>query len=72
MKALWQIILAILWRLRPVQALEVNLSDIIQIGLSMFADDEEVEDLFRDPAYRQTIAAALAALPPTTEQKSGG
>ena len=29
MKALWQIILQFLWRLRPVQALEVNLRDAI-------------------------------------------
>ena len=60
MKALWQIILAILWRLRPVQALEVNLRDIIEMGLAMFADDLGVEDLAADPAYRATIAAALA------------
>jgi len=60
MKALWQIILAILWRLRPVQALEVNLRDVIEIGLSLFADDLEVETLSADPHYRREIAAALA------------
>jgi hypothetical protein len=60
MKALWQIILAILWRLRPVQALEVNLRDIIEIGLHLFGDDLSVEELASDPAYRAATAAALA------------
>jgi hypothetical protein len=59
MKALWQIILAILWRLRPVQALEANLSDVIAMGLAMFADDNGLEDLAEDAAYRSTLAAAL-------------
>src|SRR6218665_1845621 len=57
MNALWQIILQILWRLRPVQALEVNLHDVIQKGLAMFADD--IDALSADPAYRRTIAAAM-------------
>ncbi|RYZ11762.1 MAG: hypothetical protein EOO70_09510 [Myxococcaceae bacterium] len=59
MKALWQIILQFLWRLRPVQALEVNLRDVITMGLALFADDLELEALATDKAYRQTIAAAL-------------
>ncbi len=59
MKALWQIILAILWRLRPVQALEVNLRDVIDIGLTMFADDLALDDITHDPAYRATLAAAF-------------
>ncbi len=59
MKALWQIILAILWRLRPVQALEVNLRDVIDIGLAMFADDLALDDITHDPAYRSTLAAAF-------------
>jgi len=59
MKALWQIILTILWRLRPVQALEANLSDVIAMGLAMFADDNGLEDLAEDAAYRSTLAAAL-------------
>ncbi len=59
MKALWQIILAILWRLRPVQALEVNLRDVIDIGLAMFADDLALDDITYDPAYRSTLAAAF-------------
>ena len=57
MKALWQIILAILWRLRPVQALEANLSDVIAMGLAMFSDD--IEALAADLTYRRTIAAAM-------------
>jgi hypothetical protein len=57
MKSLWQIILSILWRLRPVQALEVNLNDVITMGLALFADD--IEDLAQDPAYRSTLAAAF-------------
>jgi hypothetical protein len=57
MKSLWQIILSILWRLRPVQALEVNLNDVITMGLALFADD--LEDLAQDPAYRSTLAAAF-------------
>ncbi|RYD98442.1 MAG: hypothetical protein EOP61_15570 [Sphingomonadales bacterium] len=59
MKALWQIILQFLWRLRPVQALEVNLRDAITAGLALFADDLELEALATDRTYRQTIAAAL-------------
>ncbi len=59
MKALWQIILAILWRLRPVSALEVNLRDVIDIGLAMFADDLALDDITHDPAYRSTLAAAF-------------
>ncbi len=59
MKALWQIILAILWRLRPVSALEVNLRDVIDMGLAMFADDLSLDDITHDPAYRSTLAAAF-------------
>ena len=59
MKALWQIILQILWRLRPVQALEVNLRDVIDMGLAMFADDLALDDITHDPAYRSTLAAAF-------------
>ncbi len=59
MKALWQIILAILWRLRPVQALEANLAHIIQLCLGMFSDEDAIDDLTFDPAYSQTIAAAF-------------
>ncbi|RYG32553.1 MAG: hypothetical protein EON93_11035, partial [Burkholderiales bacterium] len=59
MKALWQIILAILWRLRPVQALEVNLHDIIQLGFQIFTEDDDLARLGADLAYRRTIAAAM-------------
>ncbi len=59
MKALWQIILAILWRLRPVQALEANLAHVIQLCLGMFSDEDAIDDLTFDPAYSQTIAAAF-------------
>ena len=59
MKALWQIILTILWRLRPVQALEVNLRDVIDMALAMFADEAAIDDITHDPAYRNTLAAAF-------------
>ena len=59
MKALWQIILTILWRLRPVQALEVNLRDVIDMALAMFADEAAIDDITHDPAYRSTLAAAF-------------
>ena len=60
MNALWQIILRILWRLRPVTALEVNLHDVIEIGLALFTWDSELDRLTNDPAYRRLIAPALA------------
>jgi len=49
MNALWQIILRILWRLRPVTALEVNLHDVIEIGFSLITDDEDRQDLIHVP-----------------------
>ncbi|RYZ06590.1 MAG: hypothetical protein EON61_13725 [Alphaproteobacteria bacterium] len=60
MNALWQIILRILWRLRPVTALEVNLHDVIEIGFALFTSDIELDRLTNDPAYRRLIAPALA------------
>ena len=49
MNALWQIILRILWRLRPVMALEVNLRDVIAVGFALITDDEDRHDLIHDP-----------------------
>ncbi|RYY97694.1 MAG: hypothetical protein EON61_20040, partial [Alphaproteobacteria bacterium] len=60
MNALWQIILRILWRLRPVTALEVNLRDVIAVGFSLIADDEDRHDLVHDPEARRIVAPALA------------
>ena len=60
MNALWQIILQILWRLRPVSALEMNLHDIIALGFQIFTSDEELDDLAHNPARRAIIAPALA------------
>ena len=60
MNALWQIILRILWRLRPVMALEVNLRDVIAVGFSLITDDEDRHDLIHDPEARRIVAPALA------------
>ena len=59
MNALWQIILRVLWRLRPVSALEVNIGDVIEIGLAMFQDDDEIAYLFDHPDHCAHLAAAL-------------
>ena len=60
MNALWQIILRILWRLRPVTALEVNLRDAIEIGFVLFTHDHAFADVCASPARRARLAAALA------------
>ncbi|RYZ15273.1 MAG: hypothetical protein EOO70_07065 [Myxococcaceae bacterium] len=60
MNALWQIILRILWRLRPVTALEVNLHDVIEIGFALFTSYIELDRPTNDPAYRRLITPALA------------
>ena len=59
MNALWQIILRILWRLRPVTALEVNLHDVIEIGFAMFTHDYAFADVCADPARLSRVAAAM-------------
>jgi len=60
MYELSQIILWILWTLRPAMAVEANLIDIIASGFGMFADDEELLWLSAHPANSATIAAAFA------------
>ena len=44
-----QIILWILWRLRPVLAAEANLVDIIAAGFRLFEDDETLRMMDEDP-----------------------
>jgi hypothetical protein len=55
-----QIILWILWRLRPVMAVEANLVDILQSGFALFRDDETLRMMADDPDYCATVTAALA------------
>jgi hypothetical protein len=55
-----QIILWILWRLRPVMAAEANLVDIIATGFRLFEDDETLRMMAEDPDYCATVTAALA------------
>ena len=55
-----QIILWILWRLRPVMAVEANLVDILQSGFALFSDDETLRMMAEDPDYCATVTAALA------------
>ena len=57
---LQQIILWILWRLRPVMAVEANLVDILQSGFALFRDDETLRMMAEDPDYCATVTAALA------------
>ncbi|RYZ14575.1 MAG: hypothetical protein EON61_03185 [Alphaproteobacteria bacterium] len=59
MNALWQIILRILWRLRPVTALEVNLHDVVEIGFAMFTHDHAFADVCADPKRLSRLAAAM-------------
>ena len=59
MKSLWLIILQILWRLRPVRALEANLGNFIAMGLETFADDDHIRSLRANLAHRRVFAAAL-------------
>ena len=44
-----QIILWILWRLRPVMAVEANLVDIIAAGFRLFDSDETIIRMEDDP-----------------------
>jgi hypothetical protein len=60
MNALWQIMLRILWRLRPVTALEVNLRDVVEIGFAMFAHDHAFADVCADP---ERLAPAVGDAP---------
>ncbi len=55
-----QIILWILWRLRPVMAAEANLVDILQCGFAFFQDEEELALMADHPDYCARISAALA------------
>ena len=55
-----QIILWILWRLRPVMAVEANLVDILQSGFALFRDEETLLLMADDPDYCATVTAALA------------
>ena len=60
MYELSQIILWILWRLRPVMAVEANLVDILQSGFALFRDEETLLLMADDPDYCATVTAALA------------
>jgi hypothetical protein len=60
MYELSQIILWILWRLRPAMAVEANLVDILQSGFALFRDDETLRMMADDPDYCATVTAALA------------
>ena len=60
MYELSQIILWILWSLRPAMAVEANLVDIIRTGFALFADDETLAALAGDPDHCAGVHAALA------------
>ncbi len=60
MYELSQIILWILWTLRPAMAVETNLVDIINSGFALFRDDDTIVSMKRDPAHCAIVAAAFA------------
>ena len=60
MYELSQIILWILWRLRPAMAVEANLVDILTTGFTLFQDEETLRLMADDPDYCATVTAALA------------
>jgi len=60
MYELSQIILWILWRLRPAMAVEANLVDILTTGFGLFQDEETLHLMADDPDYCATVTAALA------------
>ena len=55
-----QIILWILWRLRPVMAVEANLIDIIAAGFRLFDNDEAIIRMKDDPDQCLIVSAGLA------------
>ena len=55
-----QIILWILWRLRPVMAVEANLVDIIAAGFRLFDSDEAIIRMEDDPSQCLIVSAGLA------------
>ena len=57
---LQQIILWILWRLRPVMAVEANLIDIIAAGFRLFDNDEAIIRMKDDPDQCLIVSAGLA------------
>ena len=57
---LQQIILWILWRLRPVMAVEANLVDIIAAGFRLFDSDEAIIRMEDDPSQCLIVSAGLA------------
>ena len=61
MYELSQIILLILWTLRPAMAVETNLIDIIRSGFALFGDDETLEAMANDPDHCAIVASALCA-----------
>ena len=61
MYELSQIILLILWTLRPAMAVETNLVDIIRSGFALFGDDETIEAMANDPDHCALVASALCA-----------
>ena len=58
MYELSQIILWILWRLRPAMAVEANLVDILTTGFGLFQDEETLRLMTDDPDYCATVTAA--------------
>ena len=58
MYELSQIILWILWTLRPAMAVETNLIDIIRSGFALLSNDETLAAMASDPDHCAIIAAA--------------
>ena len=54
-----QIIIWVLWRLRPVMAVEANLADIIATGFAMFSDETDLA-LMEDPNHCAMILVGIA------------
>ncbi len=59
MYELSQIILWILWTLRPAMAVETNLVDIIEAGFATFEDEATLDWMDADPAHCAQISAGL-------------
>ena len=55
-----QIILWVLWNLRPVMALEANLVHVLSEGFALFRDDETLAWMADDPDHAVIVLAGLA------------
>ena len=55
-----QIILWVLWNLRPVMALEANLVHVLSEGFALFRDDETLAWMAEDPDHAVIVLAGLA------------